>query len=103
MAALTTRIRKMVPASRRVTDASLEPPDSIARIRTRRGRRTSAAGGASMAVTGPDSSIGRRGATVRPAYQLFVKIGLGERSFRGMRSMNPEPRDSGFALSRAPE
>jgi hypothetical protein len=30
-----------------------------------------------MAVTLPNSSIGRHGATVGPAYQLFVKIGLG--------------------------
>jgi hypothetical protein len=30
-----------------------------------------------MAVTVPNSSIGRHGATVGPAYQLFVKIGLG--------------------------
>jgi hypothetical protein len=51
MAALATRIRKMVPASRLVTDASLEPPDSIARMRASSRVGTSVAGGASMAVT----------------------------------------------------
>src|SRR3954468_21376418 len=67
----------MVPARRLVTDASLEPPASSALMRASRARRTSVAGGASMAVTMRPSSLGREGATVGPPYQLFVKIGLG--------------------------
>jgi len=66
---------KMVPASRLVTDASLDPPSS------KRSRRIgpacdAVAGCASITIRKEFRKPLRIAATV-PAYQLFVKIELG--------------------------
>src|SRR4051794_23811961 len=92
---------KIVPASRFVSDASLEPPNSERR------RAIGPAGGAgadsvSITATARHPRKAPRGGGDAPIYQRFVKIRLGGASqgssFREARSANPESRGSGSML-----
>src|SRR5215218_2575669 len=97
---------KIVPASRRVTEASLEPPSSPRR------RAMTPAGEAvadcvSITATRVHPRSAPRGGGDHRMYQPFVKIRLGGMGFFASvipgrcAASNPESRDSGFAL-RAP-
>src|SRR5271167_1039785 len=79
---------KMMPASRLVSEASLEPPKevpNIARIRATTPVGEVVADWASITAKAenPRAAGGNGDA---PAYQLFVKIRLGERPLRGRHS-----------------
>src|SRR5882757_3508395 len=81
---------KMVPASRRVTDASLVPPSRRPAIA--RSRANAPAGEAAVDWVSVTAKAGfpnaPRGGGDGPIYQRNVNIRLDGPSFRGMRSMN---------------
>src|SRR3954452_15945782 len=92
---------KMVPASRRVTEASLEPPSNPRR------RAITPAGEAvadcvSITATKVHPETRREAAAMLGCINHSLRFGWVGLSFRGMRSMNPEPRDSGFDAAHRP-
>src|SRR5215813_3429900 len=67
---------KMVPARRRVTDASLVPPASLAFSRANGLLGTAVVGCASITATAESQSDAARVCGEAPVYQRFVKIWL---------------------------
>src|ERR1700712_1252162 len=79
MAALTTRMMKIVPASRFVSDASLEPPN-IDRRRAIGPAGEAGADSVSITATARHPRKAPRGGGDARIYQRFVKIRLGRQS-----------------------
>src|SRR5665213_3234467 len=104
-----TRIMKIVPASRLVTDASLEPPSkppSIDRSRAIMPAGRVVADGASIAATAEIPLGYRKGAaTIGPINDSlrFGWMGLYVVIPGRREASNPESRDSRFAPVRAPD
>src|SRR5262245_52613211 len=109
MTALTTRMMKIIAARRLVTDASLEPPSSdFARARMPAGEAV--ADWLSITATAGASSGCRDGlAAIVRSINESLRMGWVDGrhaplSFRGMRSMSPEPITTGrcYGLAVAP-
>src|SRR5829696_4965605 len=79
---------KMVPASRRVTEASLEPPSS-ARRRAMAPAGEAVADCVSITATRVHPRNAPRGGGDNWMYQPFVKIGLGGRGLSFLRTQEP--------------